>query len=65
MLSWSPTKMRRAEAIRDKVMRNVGTGEPWVTEQGDLAMHWRKPLRPDEINQMAPTPEVRAREGRG
>jgi hypothetical protein len=63
--SWSPTKLRKAEAMRDLIMRDVGTGEDWATAIGIVAMHYRKPLRIDEINQMAPTPEVRAREGRG
>jgi hypothetical protein len=57
--------MRKAEAIRDKVMRGVGTGEAWVTEAGVVCMHWRKPLSLSETAQMAPTAEVRAREGRG
>jgi hypothetical protein len=29
-----------------------------------IAVHYRKPLRIDEVNQMAPTEEVRARPGR-
>jgi hypothetical protein len=29
-----------------------------------VAVHWRKPLRVDEVNMMAPTPEVRERPGR-
>lgn len=29
-----------------------------------VTMQWRKPLSFDEVAQMAPTPEVRAREGR-
>ena len=52
-------------------MRGVGTNEPWVVEEmtaewGERAVsvHYRRPLRIDEINRMAPTPEVRAREGR-
>lgn len=55
-------------------MRGVGTDEPWFLEdpvefEGEtgkamIAGNWRKPLRVDEIAQMAPTPEVRAREGR-
>lgn len=59
--------MRRAEAIRNKIMRGVGTDEPWVTEVGPLGttMNYRRPLRVDEVNRMAPTAEVKAREGRG
>lgn len=29
-----------------------------------ISIHYRKPLRVDEVNQMAPTPEVRQRAGR-
>jgi hypothetical protein len=60
-------------------MRGVGTQEPWVMDDvrenhaimmrlhglPSFAVHWRKPLRLDEVNRMAPTPEVKAREGRG
>jgi len=52
-------------------MRNLGTDEPFILEDmtGLIGMravsaHWRKPLRIDEINQMAPTAEVKARPGR-
>ena len=79
MLSWSPTKWRKAEAIRDRIMRGVGTDEPWITEDilrvsglimrdghnlPTIAVHWRKPLSLAEVAQMAPTPEMRARPGR-
>lgn len=71
MLRWSPTKWRRAEVLRDKLMRGVGTDEPWVMEEhsamwGELAVavHWRRPLTIAEVNRMAPTPEVRERRGR-
>ena len=74
MLSWSPTKWRKAEAIRDKIMRGAGTGEPWFMDDPreiaealgfpSAAVHWRKPLSLDEVARMAPTPEVKAREGR-
>lgn len=72
VLRWGPTKWRRAEALRDKIMRGVGTDEEWVTEEMSdelgmavSAVHYRRPLRIDEIARMAPTPEVKAREGRG
>jgi hypothetical protein len=49
----------------------LGTEEPWFTEEmtselgaAAVAVHWRKPLRVDEINRLAPTPEVRQRQGR-
>lgn len=72
VLRWSPTKWRKAEELRDRIMRNVGTDEPWVLEEmtkvlGDLAVavHYRRPLRIDEINRMAPTDVVKSRPGRG
>jgi hypothetical protein len=49
----------------------LGTNEPWFTEEmtaelGAMAsaVHWRKPLTISEINRLAPTPEVRQRQGR-
>lgn len=63
---------RKMEALRDRLMFKIGTDEAWFLDEeflGDsagsaVAAHWRKPLRIDEINQMAPTSEVRQREGR-
>jgi hypothetical protein len=62
---------RKFESVRDQVMRGVGTAEPWFQEDlsdvlgaGAVAVHYRKPLRLDEINQLAATAEVRARPGR-
>ncbi len=56
-------------------MRGAGTDEPWFMDDArevaeslgmpSVAVHWRKPLSIDEVARMAPTPEVRAREGRG
>ena len=65
VLSWSPTKWRKAEAVRDKVMRGTGTAEPFIMEHGAFSVNWRKPARIDEVNRMAQTDEVRQREGRG
>jgi hypothetical protein len=53
-------------------MHGCGTDEPWFLDeefQHDfiteaVAAHWRKPLSIMEINQMAPTEEVRERKGR-
>lgn len=52
-------------------MRDLGTAEPYVEEDMSaviglraVSVHWRKPLRVDEIAQLAPTPEVRSRPGR-
>jgi hypothetical protein len=49
----------------------LGTDEPWFTEEmtaalgaAAVAVHWRKPLRLDEINHLSPTAEVRQRQGR-
>lgn len=71
MLRWSPSKRRKAEAVRDKIFRGIGTDEPLFEEDmtqivGPYAVtvNWRKPLRIEEIAQMAPTPEVRERRGR-
>jgi hypothetical protein len=69
---------RKMQALRDKLMRGVGTDEPFVAEdlralanvvgsaygREPQAMQWRKPLRIDEINQLAPTAEGRERRGR-
>jgi hypothetical protein len=58
---------RGVEVVRDRIMRGVGTGEPLIEAVGEgnvCTMQWRKPLRIDEVNRMAPTQEVRAREGR-
>jgi hypothetical protein len=62
---------RKFEALRDRVMLGVGTDEPWFCEHltdtlgiAAVAVHYRKPLRFDEVNQMAPTSEVRIRPGR-
>ena len=49
-----------------------GTDEPWFYDAefyGDnkeyaIAAHWRKPLRIDEVNLLADTPEIRERRGR-
>lgn len=49
-------------------MRGCGTEEPWFRDEEAplvITANWRKPLRLDEVNQLAPTPEVLARRGRG
>ena len=53
-------------------MRGVGTDEPWVVEEmskqlGEMAfaVHYRRPLRVDEVARMGPTEEVKTRPGRG
>ena len=63
--------LRKAEALRDRIMRGVGTDEEWVTEEMSaqvgmmaISMHYRRPLRIDEVAQMVATEEVRARPGR-
>jgi hypothetical protein len=58
--------------VRDRIMFGCGTDEEWFFDaefyggyQAEaIAAHWRKPLRIDEVNLMAPTPEVIARQGR-
>lgn len=71
VLRWSPTKWRKAEALRDRLMRGAGTAEDWITEGhsaqfGDraVAVHYRKPLSMQEVAKMAATPETIARPGR-
>jgi hypothetical protein len=55
---------RRLKATCVKMMARFGTTEPVVEEFGHIAVHWRKPLTLAEINQMAPTEDVRLRRGR-
>ena len=57
---------RKIEHARDTILRGVGTDEAWIEEPGPngRVITWRKPLSLIEINQMAPTPEVRSRPGR-
>lgn len=57
--------------MRDRVMFGLGTSEPYIMEEmtsmlGERAVsvHWRKPLRIDEVARMAATPEVLERPGR-
>jgi hypothetical protein len=61
---WDRATRRKIEAVRDKILGRIGTNEKLIEEQGIIAPHWRKPLSITEINRMAPTPEVRRREGR-
>ena len=65
VLRWSPSLWRKIEHIRDRIMRGLGTDEALIAEDiRGVAQHWRKPLSIVEINQMAPTVEVRERKGR-
>lgn len=74
VLRWSLTERRRVETVRDRIFRGVGTTEPLIpvpeiemaAELGfnPVTMQWRKPLSIEEVNRMAPTPEVRERRGR-
>lgn len=70
MLRWSLTIRRRIEAVRDTIFRGLGSNEALIYEDmtdfnpGTIIGTWRKPLSFAEINQMAPTEEVRARPGR-
>lgn len=70
VLRWSPTRWRKIEAMRDRILFGLGSSEPLIpVEQEERAMlkvsmQWRKPLSFEEIAQMAQTPEVRLRPGR-
>ena len=64
-------KWRKVEAIRDRIMRGIGTDEPFIQEDmvdmmcdRAVSVHWRKPLRIDEVAQLLPTMEVKQRPGR-
>jgi hypothetical protein len=71
VLRWSPNARRKIEAARDALFRQIGTDEPLYEESmvdvwgpDARTVSWRKPLRIEEVNQMAPTPDVRERKGR-
>ena len=70
VLRWSPTRRRKIEALRDRILFGLGSSEPVIPVSGEeqamlqVSMQWRKPLSLVEINQMADTPAVRRREGR-
>ncbi len=70
VLRWSPTRWRKMEAVRDRILFGLGTDEPLIPVSGEerarlgVTMQWRKPLSIQEITQLAQTPEVRARHGR-
>ena len=72
VLRWSATRWRHMERIRDRLMFGCGTDELWFfdaefygnAKAHAVAAHWRKPLRIDEVNLMAPTREAVARPGR-
>lgn len=70
VLRWSPTRWRKVEALRDRILYGLGSSEPVIPVQAEelarlsVTMQWRKPLSIMEINQLAETPEVRARPGR-
>lgn len=71
LFRWNANAWRKAEAGRSDAGRGLGTDEPWFADDmaGELgaraiAVHWRKPLRIDEVNRLAPTAEVIRRPGR-
>jgi hypothetical protein len=67
VLRWSPTTRRKIEAVRDRIFAMCGTDELVIEAVGEgtvVTMQWRKPLSIEEVNRMAPTPEVRERRGR-
>jgi hypothetical protein len=61
---WNRKTHRQVLALRDRIMSRLGTAELLIAEHRPTAMTWRKPLSVVEVNQLAPTPEVRARPGR-
>jgi hypothetical protein len=67
VLSWSRTVHRKIEHIRDRIMRGIGTDEALIEDLSGVTLvtrQWRRPLSIVEVNQMAPTQEVRERRGR-
>lgn len=57
--------------MRDRIMRGIGTDEPWIMEEHSeqwgeraVAVHYRRPLSIIEVGQMERTAEVLARPGR-
>jgi len=70
VLRWSLTDHRRVETARDRILAMCGSSEPPIEPDAAeravmvVTRQWRKPLSIAEVAQMAPTPEVRAREGR-
>lgn len=65
VLRWSPATHRMIEAARDRIMSACGTHEPLIEDRDTTVTRiWRKPLSLEEVNRMAPTPDVRARRGR-
>jgi hypothetical protein len=70
VVRWTPTTVRKIEAIRDRIMGMCGTRERLI-DAGEfwpgrvvVTMQWRKPLTIEEVARMAQTPEVRERKGR-
>jgi hypothetical protein len=58
---------RRVEAFRDSLFFRLGTSEALIEDDDPrltITRQWRRPLSLEEVNQMANTPEVRARAGR-
>lgn len=70
MPRWGRTDRLRIERARDRILGAIGTKEPIIPVVGEEAaglrvtMQWRRPLSIAEVNQLAPTPDVRRREGR-
>ena len=62
---WTASTYHRMLRIRDHVFAALGqSAGAFVEERTRNAIHFRLPLRVDEIAQLAPTAEVRARPGR-
>jgi hypothetical protein len=61
---WDRKTRRHLQTLCYHYTRVLGTNEKLIKEFERHSIQWRKPLSIGEINQMAPTPEVKRREGR-
>jgi hypothetical protein len=70
VLRVSLTRRRAFEHLANRIFYGVGSTEPLIpltgveAAQARVSMQWRKPLSIEEINRMAPTRDVRLRQGR-
>lgn len=62
--SWGRQTRRYIDMLCTNYLKRLGTSEKLIEEREKVSIHWRKPLHITEINQMADTPDVRARRGR-
>ena len=45
---WTATEVRLAERLALRVLHGVGDGDRIHVQEGEIARHWRRPLRPEE-----------------